>query len=241
MVKVRFDIVVFMFIWIILVILGNSFVNFEKDFYEDASERSGSVGYPPSDEALVVTTMDELEAAMEEDDEFTIEVDTDKIKKTNYVKQQHTDLAVQKMPGFFVLAFGALEGNVYDRMYIVELENGERVPVLMFGDTLDFSEDTIKLPIGEVKEFNKKKDYLKELDDKYELGGSDVGYWYIDANGDSLTADLDFTNKLDKVECTNWAIIFVGFVIYSIVSTVYMVKARKKYMQQVKAQGQVQK
>lgn len=229
MVKVRFDIVVFTFIWVILVILGNSFVNYEKDFYENAPEYSNSVGYPPSEDALVVTNMDELEAAMEEDDRFTIEVDTDNIKKTNYVKEQHTDNAVHKVPGFFVLAFGALEGTVYDRMYIVELEDGERVPVLMFGDALDFSEDTIKLPVGEIKEFSKKKEYLKELDDKYELGGSNVGYWYVDANGDFLTADLDFTNKRDKVESTNWIIICVGFILYTIVSSVYMLIARRRY------------
>lgn len=241
MVKVRFDIVVFTFIWVILVILGNSFVNFEKDFYEDAPEYSTSVGYPPSEDALVVTNMDELEAAMEEDSRFTIEVDTDNVKKTNYVKEQHTNLAVQKVPGFFVLAFKALEGTVYDRMYIVELEDGERIPVLMFGDALDFSEDSIKLPIGEIKEFNKKKEYLEELDDKYELSGSDVGYWYVDASGESLTSDLDFTNKRDKVESTNWAIICIGFVLYTIISSVYMLIARKKYLKQVKAQEQAGK
>ena len=237
MVKVRSDIVAFTILMVLLVLLGNSFVHFERELYEDARKSSSDVGFPPSDSAIIVTTMDELEAAMENGDEFSIKVETDNITKTGYYKEQHTDNAPQKIPGFFVHLFTTLESKIYDRMYIVELEDGERVPVLMYGKVLDFSEDTMLLPIGEKVSFKKSREYLEKLDDKYGLSGDKATYWYIDAAGDQFTLDLEFREKQEQVYTTNILIMLACFILYCIISTVYLVKARKKYEEQVKAQG----
>lgn len=228
MVKVRFDIVVATFLIMLLIILGNGFVNINKGFYESMEEWETRIGYPPSDEAIAVTTIEEMAMAAEYGDSFSIVVDSDNVKKTSYYSQMNGSEKIGKWSAFSIWFNRALNGAYFDRMYIVELEDGHRVPVLMMDGILDLSEDTVALPLGEVKFLSKKPDYLKELDKKYELSEYVDNQWYVDASGKEMTIFSDFMDRAEKLKNTNWTIFGVGFVLYTIISTILMVKARKK-------------
>lgn len=228
MVKVRFDIVVATFIIFILVILGNGFVNINKSFYESADKKETIIGYPASDEAIAVTTMEELVMATEYGYSFAIVTDSDKVKKTNYYSQLNGSEKIEKQFAFSIWLNRALNGAYYDRLYIVELEDGNRIPVLMMDGVVDMSKDVVALPLGEVEFLSDKPQYLKELNKKYELSEYVDEQWYVNASGDEMTIFSDYTKKVDALKTINWTIIGVSFALYSIISTILMVKGRMK-------------
>ncbi len=226
--KTRLDIVAATFLVLVLIILGNAFVNINKSFYEDVEKSKASSGYPASDEAIFVTNIQELLSAYEERDTFAIVTDSDNVKKTNYYSQLNGSEKIGKWSAISVLFNRALNGAYFDRMYIVELEDGHKVPVLMMDGILDLSEDTVTLPLGEVKPLSKKPNYLIELNEKYELSEYVDEQWYVDASGKDMTIFQDFRVKAEALVNTNWTIFGVGFVLYTIISTIIMVKRRKK-------------
>lgn len=228
MVKVRFDVVVVTFMIFILVILGNGFVNINKGFYESVDKEEVLIGYPASDEAIAVTTIEELALVTEYGYPFAIVTDSDNVKKTNYYSQLNGSEEIEKQFAFSVWFNRALNGAYYDRMYIVELEDGHRVPVLMMDGILDLSEDTVALPLGEVEFLSEKPEYLKELNEKYELSEYVEEQWYVNASGDDMTIFTDYTDKVDVLKTTNWTIIGVGFVLYLIGSTVFILRSRRR-------------
>lgn len=226
--KTRLDIVAATFLVLVLIILGNVFVNINKDFYRDVEKRKSSKGYPANAEAIFVTNIQELLSASEERATFAIVTDSDNVKKTNYYSQLNGSEKIGKWSAVSVLFNRSLNGAYFDRMYIVELEDGHKVPILMMDGILDLSEDTVTLPLGEVKSLSKKPDYLIELNKKYELSEYVDEQWYVDASGKNVTIFQDFMVKAETLENTNWTIFGVGFVLYTIVSTIIIVKRRKK-------------
>lgn len=228
MVKVRFDIVIATFLIFIMVILGNSFVNINKSVYESLDEEIGFIGYPASEDTIAVTTLEELALATEYGYSFAIIVDSDNVKKTNYYSQLNGNRTVEKKSRFFIWFNRALGGNYYDRMYIVELADKQRVPVLMLDGVLDLSEDTVVLPVGEAEFLSEKTDYLEALDKKYELSESAAEQWYVNASGKDMTIFTDYKDKVETLENVNWTIVGVGFVLYTIISTIYISKSYKR-------------
>lgn len=228
MVKVRFDIVVVTFLTFILVILGNSLVNINKSIYESVDKEEWSIGYPASDEAIAVTTLEELAMATEYGYPFAIIVDSDKVKKTNYYSQLNGDRTVEKKVPFSIWFNRALNGSYYDRMYIVELSDGQRVPVLMLDGVLDLSEDKVVLPIGEAEFLSKKTDYLEALDKKYDLSESAAEQWYVNASGKDMTIFTDYKDKVETLKTTNWTIVGVVVALYAIISTIGIWKSYKR-------------
>ncbi len=228
MVKVRFDIVVATFLIFIMVILGNSFVNINKSFYESLDEEVGFIGYPASEDTIAVTTLEELAVATEYGYSFAIIVDSDNVKKTNYYSQLNGNRTVEKKSRFSIWFNRALGGNYYDRMYIVELADKQRVPVLMLDGVLDLSEDTVVLPIGEAEFLSEETDYLEALDKKYDLSESAAEQWYVNASGKDMTIFTDYKDKVETLETVNWTIVGVAFVLYTIISTIYISKSYKR-------------
>ena len=186
----RFDIVIFAFMITLLVLFGNCFVNYEKGIYEEAKPLGSYKGYSVESsgrDIQIVTTLAEMEEAAGNSDYFAIKTDKKKIKKTNFFAEHDEDAGFTKIPPFFVHMFSSLETKSYDRLYVVELEDGNYVPVKMFGETIDFSEDTITLPIAKRTLYKKPLNSLTKVNEKYELAGDKATYWYVDANGISLS------------------------------------------------------
>lgn len=228
MVKVRFDIVVVTFLAFLLVILGNSFVNFNKSFFEEQDGSGVLIGYPATEESLAVTTLEELAIATEWGYPFAIVVDSDNIQKTNYYAPLKGDDTVKKMSRFSIWFNKALQGNNYDRIYIVELADEQRVAVRMLDGVLDLSEDMAVLPVGEAEFLSEETEYLTALDEKYDLCESVAKQWYVNASGKDMTTYMDYRDKIEALKTTNWIIVGVIVAFYAIASTVYIVKLRKK-------------
>lgn len=228
MVKVRFDIVVVAFLTFLLVILGNAFVNINKDFFESQGADAYMIGYSANKDTLAVTTIEQLAMATEMGYPFALVVDSDKVKPTDYYWQLNGAKEVKKMPRFMVWYNRALGGNYYDRVYVVELKDGQMVPVVMFDGVVDLSKDVAVLPIGEAKFLTEKKDFLEDLDKKYDFAETAAAQWYVNASGEELTLLGAFGEKAGGLKTINWTIVVVIVVLYSVASTVYFSKKRSR-------------
>ncbi len=234
MVKVRFDIVVFTFIWIILVVLGNYFVTpVERTMFEEMDSVFDYEGYPANEYVDVVTTWAEIEAAVEDYDTFAIQVEKDKIQPTNYfATMKSSGVGFSKSNAFLEHAKSVISNEQRDRLYVVELADGNRVVVQMYSKVLDLSKDTITLPIGDYKKLSKSMTTLEEIDKKYDLTIEDATSSIINATGYHFCLDSEVSEKIDARYTLNMIIIGVGFALYTILSTIAMVVARKKLSQQ---------
>ena len=226
----RGDIILATFSLVLLVLFGNCFVSYEKDVYKNTKADRYAVGYPADENYVqVVSTMEELEKAYDEDRRFAIKVDTDKIQKTShYSSLQKEGDGFIKAPVFFIHMFSVLDKYPYDRVYVIELEDGNRIPVQMYGDALDFSQDSITLPVAEKKFYANPTKTLTAIDKKFDLTTEDATTWMVNASGYSLTLQDEFRDKRDLVFVINWGIIVGGMIIYTIVSTILIVKKRKR-------------
>lgn len=231
MVKVRFDIVVASFVIIILVILGNSLVNINKSYYENLEDDMYFIGCPPKEDTLAVATLEQLAIATEWGSYFAIVAEPDKVIKTNYYLQLNGGSEVEKKSRFSIWFNRALGGNYYDRVYIVELQDGQRVPILVLDGVLDLSEDMVIFPVSEAEFLQEETEYLEALDKKYDLSESAATQWYVNASGDDLTMFMRYTEKVEALKTTNWTIIGIAIAFYTIGSTVYFYKrARRENM-----------
>lgn len=228
MVKVRFDIIVAAFLIFFLDILGNSFININKGHFESLDKDGYKIGYPAGEETIAVTTLTELAMATEYGYPFAIVADSDNVKKTNYYLQLNGDGTVEKKSRFSIWFNRALGGNYYDRIYIVELADEQRVPVLMLDGVLDMSENIVIFPVGKAKFLSEETDYLNALDKKYDLSESAAKQWYVNASGKDLTIFTHYKEKAESLKTTNRVIIGVTLVLYSVISTILIRKKGKK-------------
>lgn len=230
MVKVRFDIVVFTIIWIFLVVLVNYFIPpFERTIFEEMDTVFDYEGYPANQYVDVVTTWAEIEAANENYDNFAIQVNTDKIQPTSYYGSMNTSGASFSKSNAFLKHAQAVLGNDHsDRLYVVELADGNRVVVQMYPRVLDLSADTITLPIGEYKTLSKSMETLEAIDEKYDLTTDNATSSLINATGSHFCNEEAVREKRDSVYTMNMAIIAGGFILYSIISTIMIVVTRMK-------------
>lgn len=230
MYKVRFDIVLFTIIWVFLVVLVNFFLPpYERTIYEEMDTPSTYEGYPVNEYVDVVTTWSEIETAIENYDNFSIQVDTDKIQPTNYFDDMTSSgVSFSKSNAFLVHAQGVIGKSYSDRLYVVELADGNRVVVQMYPRVLDLSADKITLPIAEYKSLSKSMETLEAIDEKYDLTTDNATSSIINATGSHFCNEEVVREKRDSVYIMNMAIIAAGFVLYTIISTIIMVIARKK-------------
>ncbi len=230
MYKVRFDIVLFTIIWVFLVVLVNFFLPpYERTIYEEMDTPSTYEGYPVNEYVDVVTTWSEIETAIENYDNFSIQVDTDKIQPTNYFGDMTSSgVSFSKSNAFLVHAQGVIGKSYSDRLYVVELADGNRVVVQMYPRVLDLSAERITLPIAEYKSLSKSMETLEAIDEKYDLTTTDATSSIINATGSHFCNEEVVREKRDSVYTINMAIIATGFVLYTIISTIIMVIARKK-------------
>lgn len=230
MYKVRFDIVVFTTIWIFIVVLVNYFIPpYEKTVFEEMDTLSDYEGYPANQYVDVVTTWNEIETAIENYDRFAIQVDSSKIQPTNYFGDMTSSgVSFSKSNAFLVHAQGVIGKYYCDRLYVVELSDGNRVVVQMYPRVLDLSADIITLPIAEYKTLSKSMETLENIDEKYDLTTDNATASIINATGSHFCNEEIVREKRDSVYTINMAIIAAGFVLYTIISTIIMVIARKK-------------
>ncbi|MBE5941047.1 MAG: hypothetical protein E7264_00765 [Lachnospiraceae bacterium] len=230
MYKVRFDIVLFTIIWVFLVVLVNFFLPpYERTIYEEMDTPSTYEGYPVNEYVDVVTTWSEIETAIENYDTFSIQVDTDKIQPTNYFGDMTSSgVSFSKSNAFLVHAQGVIGKSYSDRLYVVELADGNRVVVQMYPRVLDLSAERITLPIAEYKSLSKSMETLEAIDEKYDLTTTDATSSIINATGSHFCNEEVVREKRDFIYIMNMAIIAAGFVLYTIISTILMVVARKK-------------
>lgn len=224
MVKVRADIVLVIFVLFFIVAFGNYFFPAEKKAYKQAETSGYEIGMPADSSVTVVSTLQELEEGKRI---FAIKVDKSKLTKTNYYfSNTHRDKGAFKSNPIVMGIRYAYEDETFDRIYVVELEDGNRIPVRIFERALDLSDDTIVLPIGETKKLANSYGPLEAIDEKYDLTAADATKWYVDASGYWFRQSY----ILDKVNTSsrNWGIIGIGVILYAIVSTVGFMRARKK-------------
>ncbi len=230
MYKVRFDIVLFTIIWVFLVVLVNFFLPpYERTIFEEMDTPSTYEGYPANEYVDVVTTWNEIETAVENYDNFAIQVDTNKIQPTNYFGDMTSSgVSFSKSNAFLVHAQGVIGKSYSDRLYVVELADGNRVVVQMYPRVLDLSAERITLPIAEYKSLSKSMETLEAIDEKYDLNTDNATSSIINATGSHFCNEEVVREKRDSVYIMNMAIIAAGFVLYTIISTILMIVARKK-------------
>ncbi len=230
MYKVRFDIVLFTIVWVFLVVIVNYFIPpYERTIFEEMDTPSTYEGYPANEYVDVVTTWAEIETAIENYDNFAIQIDTDKIQPTNYFGDMTSSgVSFSKSNAFLVHAQGVIGKYYCDRLYVIELADGNRVVIQMYPRVLDLSADKITLPIAEYKSLSKSMETLEAIDEKYDLTTTDATSSIINATGSHFCNEQDVSEKRDSVYTMNMAIIAAGFVLYTIISTIIMVVARKK-------------
>lgn len=233
MVKIRFDIVVFTIIWIILVVVVNFFIPpYERTIFEEMDTVFDYEGYPANQYVDVVTTWDEIETATENYDRFAIQVDTDKIQPTSYFGSMNTSgVSFSKSNAFLKHAQSVISNDCSDRLYVVELADGNRVVVQMYPRVLDLSSDRITLPIGEYKTLSQSMETLEAIDEKYDLTIDNATSSLINATGSHFCNEDVVREKRDSVYTINMAIIAGGFILYTIISTIMIVVTRKKVKQ----------
>lgn len=225
--RVRTDIVLFAFVLVIIVGLVNYCFPIEKNAYKQAEASGTEIGMPADSSVKVVNTMQGLEEANDEKGCFAIQVDKNKLTKTNYYfsNTYRTKGAFQSN----LLAMGityVFEDETFDRIYVVELEDGNRIPVRIFERALDLSDDTIILPIGKQKKLGSSYKPLESIDAEYDLTTADATKWYVDASGSWFRQNY----IMDKASTgtRSWTIVTIGMILYMIVSTVVIVIAEKK-------------
>lgn len=231
--KVRSDIVLATFVAVIIVTIANYFiVPYERALYNNLESTWYSTGYPADESTRVVTTLAEIEAAAEAYEEFAIQVATDNIKATDYfVDLTNYDSGFIKMNPIISHFRVVLGKDYFDRLYVVELEDGNRVPVQMYGRALDFSEDSITLPVAECVKYRNASKTLTAIDEKYDLTAFNATSFLVDASGSDFCHSDEVSAKRDFVYYVNWGIIIGSVFIYAIYSTVKLVKYRKRLRQ----------
>ncbi len=176
--------------------------------------------------------MAEIEAAAEAYEEFAIQVATDNIKATDYfVDLTNYDSGFIKMNPIISHFRVVLGKDYFDCLYVVELEDGNRVPVQMYGRALDFSEDSITLPVAECVKYRNASKTLTAIDEKYDLTAFNATSFLVDASGSDFCHSDEVSAKRDFVYYVNWGIIIGSVFIYAIYSTVKLVKYRKRLRQ----------
>jgi hypothetical protein len=211
-----------------VVVFANYFIPYEKGLYKDAEASVFTIGFPAEEDTLIVSTVEEIEKAYEEGDEFAIQVDPDKIQKTNYyVALKGYDNGFTKSNGAFIHLSSVIEGCAYDRVYVVELSDGNRIPVQMYGRALDFSGDSILLPVGEKISYTQSLSMLEKIDSKYDLTADNATSWLVNASGADFYNSDEVSAKRQLVYKINWGIIIVGMFGYAIISTVVLAKKKK--------------
>lgn len=226
MVKVRSDIILVTFVLFFVVALGNYFFPAERREYKKAEPSGYDIGMPADSSVTVVSTLQELEEAADSQRIFAIKVDKSKLTKTDYYySNTYRKNGAFKANPFVMGIRYAYDNETYDRIYVAELEDGNRIPVRIFERALDLSDDTIVLPIGEITKL-KSSEMLEAVDEKYDLTATDAVKWYVDASGYYFRQDY----LLDKAATgtRNWGIVCIGVVLYVIVSTIGFMRARKK-------------
>lgn len=226
--KTRGDIILVTVALMFLVVIGNYFIPYEKALYKNAEVTVFTTGFPAQEDTLIVSTMEEIDKAYEGYDEFAIQVDTDKIQKTNYYLDISTaGNRFKTSNSAFIHLSTIIEGSAYDQIFIVELADGNRIPVRMYGKVLDFSGDTMLLPVGEKLVYSKPFSVLEEIDSKYDLTAEDATYWMVDASGEEFCHTDEVSEKRHLVYCINWGIIIAGAFGYAIISTIVLVKKKR--------------
>lgn len=226
--KVRGDIILFLFALVMIAGFVNYFIPVEKKAYKQAEASDYEIGMPADSGVRVVSTMKDLEEASKGKGRFAIKADKNKLTKTDYYynNADRTKGAFQSNPFAMGIAYVFEEKKTYDRIYVVELEDGNRIPVRIFERALDLSEDTIIFPIGEQKKLQSSYKPLENIDAEYNLNTEDATKWYVDASGYWFRQNY----LLDKVSTgeRTWTIVVIGMVLYIIVSTVLIVISNKK-------------
>ncbi len=226
--RVRADIVLAAFALVIIVGFVNYFIPVEKKAYKQAEASDYEIGMPADSSVRVVSTMKDLEEAGKGRGRFAVKADKNKLTKTDYYynNADRTKGAFQSNPFAMAIAYVFEEDRTYDRIYVVELEDGNRIPVRIFERALDLSEDTIVFPVGEQKKYQNSYKPLENIDAEYDLNTADATKWYVDASGYWFRQNY----LLDKVSTgkRTWTIVSIGMVLYITISTVLIVITRKK-------------
>ena len=227
MTKVRVDVALIAILLFILVNVGNYFSPVEQGAYEKAEPSSYEIGMPADDSITVVSTVKELEKAQKKHRNFAIKVEKDKLTQTDYYySNTYRDNGAFKSNPVVMSFRYAFEDETYDRIYVAELEDGNRILVRLFERALDLSDDTLILPIGEKIIYKDSYSPFEKINETIELTTEDATKWYVDASGYYFRQHY----LMDKVSASDrsWGIIIGGIVIYMIVSTVFLVMHIKR-------------
>ena len=159
---------------------------------------------------------------------FAIKVEKDKLTKTDYYfsNTYRDNGSFHSNP--VVMGFKyAFDDETYDRIYVAELEDGNRILVRLFERALNLSEDTIILPIGEKIIYKDSYSPFEKINESIELTTEDATKWHVDASGYYFRQNY----LLDKVSASgrSWGIMIGGIVIYMIVSSVFLLMYNKRH------------
>lgn len=227
MIKIRADVVLVAMVVFLLVSVGNFFYPVEKVEYKKADPSSFEIGLPADESVKVVSTVKELEKAQKKKGHFALKVDKDKLIKTDYYysakRRQYPPFQKNSFVMYLRYAF---TDDTYDRLYVAELEDGNRILVRIFERALDLSGDSIVLPIGKKVTYADSTKAFEDVNDEYELTTEDATKWCVDASGYWFRQEY----LLKKVSASerNWGIVVGVMVVYMILSSVITLVRNKR-------------
>lgn len=227
MIKIRADVVVVAMVVFLLVSVGNFFYPVERAEYKKAEPSSFEIGLPADESVKVVSTVKDLEKAQKKKGKFALKVDKDKLTKTDYYysakRRQYPPF--QKNPFVMYLRY-AFTDDTYDRLYVAELEDGNRILVRIFERALDLSGDSIVLPIGKKVTYADSSKAFEDVNDQHKLTTKDATKWCVDASG--YWFRQEYLLKKVSASARNWGIVVGVMVAYMILSSVIIIIKKKK-------------
>lgn len=238
--RIRSDILIKVLIGIVIAILVGIVPNYQIFIYnklepltaQDVKDQSikYSIGYMPAGDISNATSAEEIRNSAY----CTIAVKGKNLHPTGYYKiLDETQAGVKKGTGRkavdvnnykyksngFSIWFMNNAGPQYGQFYVAELDNGDKIIVLLDQTVLSHSKSkTIQLPIGTVKD-QYPTNFFESISSKYDL--TETGTWYVDMAGSNF---INSTHT-ESLVIIRFALAAAAFILTYLILTLIFKKA----------------
>ena len=146
-----------------------------------------------------MSTVAEIQAAEENNQAFALKIDASQLEKTKYVYlKQYANAGLSKGNAFQTLTAQIFERKNYDRMYIAELEDGNRIVVRLLERTMKLKGDDLILPVSECHVVTSPSENYSALADQFDVNTWEDETWYVDASGYMMVQSTAFENAQNR-------------------------------------------
>lgn len=221
LVRMRADILLSILISIIAAFIITGLINIDRIYYGKAvalEPNADLVGYPAGSDVVQAKSI----AQIESERRFTLALDGSRLVPTGrYRRLSGGGKYARNKLSVWV---ESVSGEEYGQFYVVELESGEKIVVLLDDFVVSTNKNNLVLPIGTV-ERTVPTAMFKELRDSYGLSESD---WFADLAGNSWRT-TEMGQKASSRRSTLWFGALIGtFILLQLLFRMIRVSLFKK-------------